>query len=96
VYCAYGVEANPDANTYGIVTSTLIDSVAAAVCIQVGQPELIPWIEAALVTIEGTVLQQPDCTTLPPPTVPLDLSTIVTFSQNNILAWFHSAYWHYF
>jgi hypothetical protein len=95
-YCAYGTENNPDATAWSFVSSTVIDVVATGVLGLTGQVELIPYVDTALAAIEGTTLQQPDCSALPPPTSSLDLSNLLAFTPTALQQWFQSAYWHYF
>jgi hypothetical protein len=95
-YCTYGTENNPDATTWSQIGSTIIDVIAGASAIALGQPGLVPYIETTLLAIEGSTLRQPDCTRLPDPVEPLDLSIGGVFNPTKRLEWFDAAYWHYF
>jgi hypothetical protein len=94
--CVYGTEANPSAQTYEIITDTLIDVVVAAALVGTASPELIAFVETALAAIEGTIFVIPDCTTLPTGNNHLDLTDFSTLTAENLLSWFQYAAWSFF
>lgn len=95
-YCQYGTEANPDANVDIAVGSGLIDTAVALALGLTGQVELIPFVETALAAIEGSLAFGVDCSTLPPPAEPLDLTDPTVFQPEKMLQWFKNAVWHFY
>jgi hypothetical protein len=95
-YCVYGTENNPDATAWSWLGSTAIDVIADTICVLAGQVEALPVVTTALVAIEGSILRQPDCSTMPGPVEPLDLSLGAIFNPTSRLNWAQAAYWHYF
>jgi hypothetical protein len=95
-YCQYGTEANPDAVFYETVTDTLIDLVVGAALAGTANVTLIPYVETALLAIEGSIFLAVDCSTLPGAGPTLDFPSLSTISPDTLRAWFQNAAWRFF